>query len=81
MPLATKIRRLLTPVLAASLFAAFVSPAIAQPGGQRGSGPHISPRTPGTMGHIGPNQGEHLAQWMDRHSNLPLPQQQRALEK
>jgi hypothetical protein len=23
---------------------------------------------------------EHLAQWMDRHSNLPLPEQQRALE-
>jgi len=26
-----------------------------------------------------PNQ-EHLAQWMDRHSSLPLPEQQRALE-
>ena len=29
--------------------------------------------------HPGQNQ-EHLLQWMDRHSNLPLDQQQKALE-
>jgi hypothetical protein len=31
---------------------------------------------------VGPRSNqEHLAQWMDRHSNLPLADQQRALEK
>jgi hypothetical protein len=37
------------------------------------SGPRPTPRP------NGPKQ-EHLAQWMDRHSSLPLPEQQRALE-
>ena len=41
------------------------------------NGPRI-PTVPGT-GHKGQNQ-EHLAQWMDRHSSLPLDQQQKALE-
>lgn len=35
---------------------------------------------PSASTRIGP-QGEHLAQWMSRHQNLPLTQQQRALEQ
>jgi len=46
-----------------------------------GGGAHNS--TPGLQmpgsGHAGKNQ-EHLAQWMDRHSDLPLAEQQKALE-
>jgi len=78
MPLLNTIRRALTPVLAALVF---TSLAVAQPpGGQKGGGPHINtPHAPGPSNHPGQNQ-EHLAQWMDRHSNLPLPQQQKALE-
>jgi hypothetical protein len=38
-------------------------------------------RNAAQIGHPGGKQNqEHLAQWMDRHSNLPLDEQQRALE-
>jgi hypothetical protein len=57
----------------------------AQPGfSRRGGGfeAHqnaVSRPGPGPGGGPRENQ-EHLAQWMERHSNLSLPQQQRALE-
>ena len=80
MPLLNTIRRALTSVLAALVFTTLSNLAVAQPGGQKGGGPHVSaPHTPAPSGHPNQNQ-EHLAQWMDRHSNLPLPQQQKALE-
>ena len=54
---------------------------IAQPGGQKnGFGAH-SPTAQAHPSQKPPQQnGEHLAQWMDRHSNMPLEQQQRALQ-
>lgn len=53
---------------------AFLPSAIAQPGARRG------PTAPTRS--IGPAKDqEHLAQWMNRHSNLPVPEQQRALER
>ncbi len=58
-------------LLAAVLLA---SSGLAQPGFRRG------PTAP-SHSALGPQKGqEHLAQWMNRHSNLPLPDQQRALE-
>jgi hypothetical protein len=49
-----------------------------------GFGAHaaLGPQHPGQgEGRLGPGpKQEHLAQWMNRHSNLPLPEQQRALE-
>jgi hypothetical protein len=70
-------RRLLQPALAALLLVTGASVGLSQPGvGQKAL-------RPGGFGaHVGPprqNQ-EHLAQWMERHSSLPLPQQQKALE-
>ncbi len=45
------------------------------------TGPHRGPTAP-SRNIIGPQKDqEHLAQWMTRHSNLPLPEQQRALER
>lgn len=79
MPLHHTIRRALTPVLAALLFVPLCHPLAAQPAGQKGGGPRSGQHGPSASGHPGQNQ-EHLAQWMDRHSNLPLPQQQKALE-
>ena len=45
--------------------------------------PKVTTRPPAAAArvpHVGQQQ-EHLAQWMDRHRNLPLPQQQQALER
>lgn len=55
----------------------------AQPGGARRAGGSIGSHPLIVASHPAPPQRpnqEHLAQWMDRHSNLPLPEQQRALE-
>ncbi|RZU40451.1 DUF3106 domain-containing protein [Edaphobacter modestus] len=73
-------RRAFTPVLTVPLLAVLCLPAFPQqPGGaQRGTTPHLAPH-PGFSGNPGKNQ-EHLLQWMDRHSNLPPDQQQKALE-
>jgi hypothetical protein len=82
MPLLCTIRRAVIPVLATLVFAVACSPGFAQPAGQKGAGPRMGagPRLPTVPGsHPGQNQ-EHLAQWMDRHSSLPLDQQQKALE-
>jgi hypothetical protein len=79
MPLLNTIRRALTPVLAALVFTSFADAQPAQKGGgPRLNAPHANvPHAPSN--HPGQNQ-EHLAQWMDRHSSLPLDQQQKALE-
>jgi len=74
-------RRILKPVLAALLLSAFASVVAAQPAPQGQSKGGLSARPPATQARPGskPNQ-EHLGQWMDRHSNLPLAQQQHALQ-
>ena len=51
--------------------------ALAQPGQRRG--PTAPTRTPPPTS-AGQGTREHLAQWMSRHRDLPLPDQQRALE-
>jgi hypothetical protein len=53
-------------------------PAFVRRAGQAGGRPAMNAQRPGPGPR--PNQ-EHLGQWMDRHSNLSLPEQQRALEK
>src|ERR1700735_104310 len=82
------LRRTVPPTLAALLLsAATVMVAAAQPAsmrraGQAGRPAMNAPRTvqaPKQNGAKG-NQ-EHMAQWMDRHNNLPLEEQQKALEK
>ncbi len=82
MPLLCKIRRAFLPLHAALVFAVVCAPCTAQPGGQKGAGPHMGgprmPSSPGS-GHSGKNQ-EHLPQWMARHSEMPLAEQQKALE-
>lgn len=72
------LRRVLRPAAAALLLAAATAMVAAQPAfirrtGQAGRPAMSAPRPQK------PNQ-EHLKQWMDRHSNLPLAEQQRALE-
>ena len=80
-------RRIFPSMLAALVLAAVVA-AQAQPlGGQKGNAVRVSGQHPSTQPspHAGasPKQQnqEHLAQWMDRHSNLPLVDQQRALQQ
>jgi len=75
-------RRLMPQALAALLLLGGVPLASAQPlfGRRAGFGQH---RPQGALrpGH-GPNRNrEHLAQWMQQHSNMSLADQQRALEK
>lgn len=82
MPSSIQSRRALKPALTALLLAAASAVGIAQP----------RPMHPGGVARLGVSQArpspvpgpkknqEHLAQWMDRHSNLPLADQQRALE-
>ena len=50
--------------------------------GQRGGYSQQQHNAPAPRGTIGPRPGqEHLAQWMSHHGNLPVPDQQRALER
>ena len=59
------------------LAAVIASPAIAR----AQTGPRRGPTAP-QHPSLGPQRNqEHLAQWMNRHSHLPLPEQQRALER
>jgi len=52
---------------------------VAQPASMHRAGQATRPAV--TASRPAPKQNqEHLAQWMDRHSNLPLAEQQRALE-
>jgi hypothetical protein len=76
------LRRIVRPAFAALLLSAATAMVAAQPASmhratQAGHPSMTAPRpVPGPKA----NQ-EHLGQWMDRHSNLPLADQQRALEK
>jgi hypothetical protein len=81
MPLLRTIRRALAPMLAAFLFASVCDLATAQPGaGQKGgSRSGAMPHIPSGSGHPGQIK-EHLPQWMARHSDMPIAQQQKALE-
>jgi Protein of unknown function (DUF3106) len=73
-----KIRRGLQPAFAVALLCLGAAMAGAQPGGARGAG--FGAHAALTAARPGQGQKqEHLAQWMDRHSNLPLAEQQRAL--
>lgn len=80
MSLVPTIRRAVASIVTAFMFAAVCDLAVAQPGAsQKGNGPR-----PGTLhmpgsGHAGQNK-EHLPQWMARHSDMPLAEQQKALE-
>jgi hypothetical protein len=66
--------------IAALLLSAAAGIAFAQPGGMRRAGGQARPMG-APQSNVGPRQNqEHLAQWMNRHSNLPLADQQRALE-
>ncbi len=77
------LRRILQPTLAAVLFLvpASASMVAAQPASMHRAG-QAATRQPMAAPHqAAPKQNqEHLAQWMDRHSNLPLADQQKALE-
>ncbi len=79
-------RRIFHPALAVLLLSAATAMVAAQPASMHkvGQAPHPSmnaPRQAQGPKQIGPKPNqEHLAQWMDHHSNLPLADQQRALE-
>jgi hypothetical protein len=82
------LRRFVRSALAALLLSAATAMVAAQPAsvhrvGQAGRPAVNAPRPgPGAKPGVGPKSNqEHLGQWMDRHSNLPLADQQRALEK
>jgi hypothetical protein len=80
MSLSVKFRRMLQPLVAV-LVLATASSAFAGQGVHRGFGlrPMHSFQNEGRNGPRG-QKPEHLEQWMNRHSNLPPAQQQRALE-
>lgn len=80
MPLSTKFRRVLQSALAVLVLATSSAAFAGPPGGaRRGAFGSQSMRNPGHEGPRAQNQ-EHLEQWMNRHGNMPLDQQQRALE-
>jgi Protein of unknown function (DUF3106) len=92
MRFSVKFRRGLRPAFAALLLCTGATMFAAQTGGAHRSGggeahPSMAAARPepaqrGAASQRAPGQKqEHLAQWMDRHSNLPLADQQRALEK
>jgi hypothetical protein len=81
------LRRFVQPALASLLLSAATAMVAAQPAAmhmarQAGRPAMSAPRPgPGAKQGVGPKANqEHLAQWMDRHSNLPLADQQKALE-
>lgn len=80
------LRRVLRPALAALLLSAATAMVAAQPAFVRRAGQPARPAMNAPHAAQGPRQNggmpkqEHLGQWMDRHSNLPLAEQQRALE-
>lgn len=85
MPLFATFRVNLGQAVAALLLLASVSTVSAQPGAG-GTKSNFGGHPPTAQGHAAPRamqpqqNKEHLAEWMDRHSNLPLEQQQRALQ-
>ena len=85
MPLFVTLRLNWGQALAASLLFASVCMVSAQPAssGPKGGGfgGHPPVQAHPQQKPIQPQQNkEHLAEWMDRHSNMPLEQQQRALQ-
>jgi hypothetical protein len=82
MRFSVKFRRGFQPAFAALLLCMGATLLAAQPGGARRAGGFGEAHAAVASARPGPGQKqEHLAQWMDRHSNLSLPEQQRALEK
>lgn len=79
-------RRVLRPALAVLLLSAATAMVAAQPAFMRRAGQAARPAMNAPHSVQGPRQNggkpkqEHLGQWMDRHSNMPLEEQQRALE-
>lgn len=82
MPFPAKFRCILQSSLAACLLPAAAGMVLAQPMHRGGSGsrPLVTSSRPESGQRANQQNQEHLAQWMDRHSNLPLAEQQRALE-
>src|ERR1700722_14630966 len=88
MPSSVHLRCILQPTIAAVLLLLPASAMVAvQPASIHRAGQ--AARQPMAAPHSAPKQNqnqeqkqnqEHLAQWMDRHSNLSLPDQQKALE-
>jgi hypothetical protein len=79
----SKFRRTFQSALVAVLLSTGAVALAAQPGFARrgGFGGRAGAPPAGRAGLGGPRPNqEHLQQWMQRHSNLPLPEQQRALE-
>jgi hypothetical protein len=78
----SKFRRTIQPALVALLLSTGTAAFAAQPGfARRGGGFGGHAGAPASRPGGGPRQNqEHLQQWMQRHSNLSLPEQQRALE-
>jgi hypothetical protein len=84
MPSSVTFRHYVSHAFAAVLLLFSVSIVTAQPGAGPKGGFGAHPPTSQTHSSQKPPQPqqnrEHLAEWMDRHSNLPLDQQQRALQ-
>jgi Protein of unknown function (DUF3106) len=85
MPSSVTFRRNLSHAIAVAFLLASVSLVTAQPGagGPKGAGgahPPTAQARPSQKSPQTQQNHEHLAQWMDRHSNLPVEQQQRALQ-
>jgi Protein of unknown function (DUF3106) len=87
MPSFPQLRRFAQPVFAGMILSSAAMTVLAQPGSAHRAGvvfraPAAQSRPSPPVSTPGPKRDrEHLAQWMDRHSNLPLAEQQRALEK
>lgn len=81
------LRRIVRLTLAALLLSAATTMVAVQPASMRRAGQAGRPAMNAPRPVPGPKQSgpkgnqEHLGQWMDRHSSLPLAEQQRALEK
>jgi hypothetical protein len=83
MPFSVLVRRIAQPAFAGLLLFA-TALVMAQPVSARNVGGASHPAIAQSRPNPGPGprpHQEHLAQWMDRHSNLPLAEQQRALER
>jgi Protein of unknown function (DUF3106) len=76
------LRRIVRPAFAALLLSAATAMVAAQPASMHRAGQAGHPAMTAPRAVPGPKANqEHLGQWMDRHGNLPLADQQRALEK
>ncbi len=73
-------RHILQPALAALLLSAATAVVAAQPASMHRAGQARPPMNASRQGQAQKPKQEHLGQWMERHNNLPLADQQRALE-